>query len=722
MSIIVKTPPINAKIITTIPICVSVCIAALFVWYVQMPLLSMPLVLGIIAGGLVDLDNRLTGRIKNIVFSVCCFALSSLLVQATVGTGLPFIAAMTSLTFVFTLLGAVGLRYRTIAFGTLAVAIYTTLTYKADLAWFVNPLMILCGTVLYSTTTLLTHIIFPHRPVQENVANAYAALGGYFDAKAAFFDPDEADWLEQQQISLALKNAGVIDAFNQCRRALFYRMRGQHRHPRTTRMLRYYFAAQDVHERISSAHFDYRELAEKLKNTDLIFRIERLLELQAQACRDVAESLRNSKPYQYSDRLKRALHGSRQSLQHYAASHSHTDVHPLQRLLDNLSSVDYQLRHLENDNEELLAANSDRNRIAALEKSGLKHVWRTVRKQLNFNSVIFRHTIRLSIVVFIICMIVELLNLNLGYWILLTALFVCQPNYSTTKKRVNQRILGTVLGVVVGSLVPYFTPSMETKLWIVIVSTTLFFFFRTNKYSFSTFFITIQALTSLSLAGFDVYSAMPLRIIDTIIGASIAWVAVSFLWPDWRYLSLSRTAAQAVSSTAAYLREILDQLQHGSEDDIAYRVVRRQAHERASALSGTISDMSSEPDKYGAKLQDGFNLLKINYALIGYISALGAYRSHMQTADEPLFLQRFFATANHIANLLDNILALDNNAFTAQLADLQAELAEMRPEDNDAEQQHHVLWQQLVMIVRVLEPCHAALHRPDEPAPVSATI
>ena len=102
MSIIVKTPPINAKIITTIPICVSVCIAALFVWYVQMPLLSMPLVLGIIAGGLVDLDNRLTGRIKNIVFSVCCFAMTTLLVQATEGTGLPIISAMTSLTYEFT--------------------------------------------------------------------------------------------------------------------------------------------------------------------------------------------------------------------------------------------------------------------------------------------------------------------------------------------------------------------------------------------------------------------------------------------------------------------------------------------------------------------------------------------------------------------------------------------------------------------------------------------
>ena len=57
-------------------------------------------------------------------------------------------------------------------------------------------------------------------------------------------------------------------------------MRGQHRHPRTSRMLRYYFAAQDIHERASSSHVQYQTMAEKLKNSDLIYRYQRLLELQ----------------------------------------------------------------------------------------------------------------------------------------------------------------------------------------------------------------------------------------------------------------------------------------------------------------------------------------------------------------------------------------------------------------------------------------------------------
>ena len=146
-----NTPPLKPLIIASLPVFASVFIAATLVWHFNTPKLAMPFVLGIIAGGLVDLDNRLTGRLINIVITVALFTLSSLLAQSTIGTGVPFILAMTLMTFGFTILGTVGLKYRTIAFGALAVATYTTLTYTPETFWLTNPVMILLGTVLYST-------------------------------------------------------------------------------------------------------------------------------------------------------------------------------------------------------------------------------------------------------------------------------------------------------------------------------------------------------------------------------------------------------------------------------------------------------------------------------------------------------------------------------------------------------------------------------------------
>lgn len=701
---------LSARMLATLPMLVSVCMAVLAVWYWQRPLMCMPLVLGIIAGGLVDLDNRLTGRIKNVLITTAAFTVSSMAVQFTFGRPLAFLLTMTLLTFVFTLSGAVSLRYRTISFGTLVVALYTMLTINHSMVWYANTLLILCGTLLYSGNTLLLHLLLPHRPVQDSMAAAYTELGNYLDIKSQFFDPDETEHLEQHQIALAMQNSRVVTAFNQVRNALFYRMRGQHRHPRTTHMLHYYFAAQDIHERASSSYIgEYRSFVAGLSHSDLIFRIQRLLEWQAQACREVAYSLRHSRKPPANDKLDKLINRIQRSLQHHQAdTQAIRDKHSLLRLIDNLSGINYQLTHLAHP-QTAYAENSEQTRIVREDSGGLRPIFGILRNHLNFDSSVFRHAVRLSIVVSVCIVLVESLRLPMGYWILLTAVFVCQPNYSATKNRLTQRIAGTLVGVAAGSLLPYFTPSLPTQLSVVALSSTLFFFFRTNKYSYSTFFITIQAITNLYIAGLEGADALPWRLLDTVIGCGLAWWAVSMLWPDWRYLSLRRTSIRALQSNTGYLKSIIGQLRHsGRCDDAAYRTARRRAHECAAQLSSTLSDMSGEPEKYRDHLQNGFILLKTNYALISYISALGAYRSNpAKEQASPHFLADFADSANQTANLLANLPHLAAEAFQVAYQSLQQQLDKLRLSSGNS--QSHTLWQQLSLIANLLPPAYQAL-------------
>ncbi|EJS91317.1 hypothetical protein AAUPMC_04409 [Pasteurella multocida subsp. multocida str. Anand1_cattle] len=82
------------------------------------------------------------------------------MVQISIGHGFQFTLLMTAMTFMFTMVGAIGQRYSTIAFGTLVIALYTTLSYLPETIWFINPIMILCGTLLYSMITLVVHLFF----------------------------------------------------------------------------------------------------------------------------------------------------------------------------------------------------------------------------------------------------------------------------------------------------------------------------------------------------------------------------------------------------------------------------------------------------------------------------------------------------------------------------------------------------------------------------------
>lgn len=124
-----KTPLLKPLLITSLPVFASVFTAASIVWQLGEPKLAMPFVLGIIMRRYGRFGQPPDRTAENIIATVALFTLSSLTAQSTLGTGLPFILAMTLMTFGFTILGAVGLKYRTFAFGALAVATYTTLTY-----------------------------------------------------------------------------------------------------------------------------------------------------------------------------------------------------------------------------------------------------------------------------------------------------------------------------------------------------------------------------------------------------------------------------------------------------------------------------------------------------------------------------------------------------------------------------------------------------------------
>lgn len=700
---------LNAKVIATLPIFISVNIAALSVWLLDISSQSMPLVLGIIAGGLVDLDNRLTGRVKNVFYTLIAFSISSLAVQVSLGNAYQFTLLMTGMTFIFTLIGAIGQRYSTIAFGTLVIALYTTLSYLPETPWFINPLMILGGTLLYSIVTLIVYLFFPNRPVQENIANSFLKLADYLEAKSQFFDPDDIEQLAEKEIHLAMQDSKVIEAFNACRTALFYRIRGQYRHRRTSKMIRYYFAAQEIHERVHSNLFRYQTLIAELKNSDLIFRIQRLFELQAQACREVSYSLKQNKTYHYNPKVKKAIAGLMQSFELYKNTqiqHKQTHLH-LTALIENIIAIDWQLHHLDQEANQI--ENSNTAKIHSEQINGLRGIFYAIKSQLNFNSQLFRHAVRLSIIVFVCCSIVEFFQLDRGYWILLTAVFVCQPNYSATKTRLKQRVLGTILGVIIGSLLPYLNPTLPVQLGLIVATSTLFFFFRSNNYSFSTFFITIQVLISFNIMGFDLHFAMYSRVLDTLIGAAIAWIGVAYLWPDWKYLQLDKVSRNAIKSNSKYLLYILCQLQFGKGDPLKYRLVRRQAHENATALSATVSNMNSEPKKYQAYLSQGFELLKINYSLLSYISALGAYRHNMkQLQQDTAFLSAFYPIAKKIIYLLEHIDQLESSVFDKLMSKIELDLKQASQLDRGDDLT--VPMQQLNMISQTLPTLYKLFH------------
>lgn len=703
---------LSEGIIKTLPIFLSLNLVAILIWAFQISHFAMPLVLGVIAGGLVDLDNSLIGRFKNLLISLVAFGLSALGATLSLYFGWLFVLLAMFSTFALVMLGAIGQRYSTIAFGTLVVAVYASLTYTPEIVWYQNPLMILAGALLYGVIAIMIHLIFPNRTAQENLAKAFEALGTYLLAKSAYFDPDDDD-LPSKQAQLAQANSAVMQAFDQTRVSLFYRLQGHNRQTRTQRMLRYYFTAQDILERASSSHYQYHELFQELSNSDLMFRFQRVLELQAEACRKVAVALRYAESYKHSQRGDKAMQGLLNSL-NFHQERGLKSAYRWLLIAENLRHIESQLAQIDQENIVSQAVEFSKKftksyRLAAENVAGLRNMWQAVKSHCNFNSQLFRHAIRLSIVVGICSLIVPIFQLDTkGYWILLTAIFVCQPNYSATKKRLIQRVIGTILGVLVGMLLReyYFTSTLVAQLGLIVLTGSLYTFFRFRHYGYSTFYITLLVLVSLDIIGIGADEGVLPRIFDTLTGTAIAWFAVSFIFPDWKYLNLHDNLKNSILASGNYLRHIIAQLQFGYNDQLPYRVARREVHNHLSALSSAISNMHSEPKKYAKTLEFAPNLLGMYYTLLGYISALGAYRIASPTLNQNVeFSAIFFSHGREIATIIEQIAENKRSLvkLEAKLTAIDEDLAHFE-QIHQAESDHLVLIliQQLRLIVQLL--------------------
>ena len=627
----------NSVWLYNVRIFIALCGTVALPWWLGEVKLTIPLTLGVVAAALADLDDRLTGRLRNLAITLVSFFIASASVELLFDWPWLFAIGLTISTSSFILLGGLGQRYATIAFGALLIAIYTMLGVSLYEHWYQQPLLLLAGAVWYNLLTLSGHLIFPIRPLQDNLARSYEQLAHYLELKSRLFDPDIEEESQAPMYELALANGQLVATLNQTKASLLTRLRGDRGQRGTRQTLHYYFVAQDIHERASSSHIQYQTLRDSFRYSDVMFRFQRLLSMQAQACQHLAQAIRMRTPWQHDPRFEKAFIHLDAALDRVRASGVPDDrVKALGFLLNNLRAIDAQLATIESGQPQQQSHNETENLLADDRLHGFSDIRTRLARNFTPESALFRHAVRMSLVLCVGYAFIQFTGLHHGYWILLTSLFVCQPNYNATRHRLALRVIGTIIGVAIGLPVLYFVPSIEGQLILIVLTGVLFFAFRNVQYAHATMFITLLVLLCFNLLGEGFEVALP-RIFDTLIGCAIAWAAVSFIWPDWRFRNLPRVLEKSINANCRYLDAILEQYHQGRDNRLAYRIARRDAYNRNADLASVVSNMSTEPDASAELRENAFRLLCLNHTFTSYISALGAHREKL-SSDEVLAL------------------------------------------------------------------------------------
>ena len=117
--------------------------------------LIVPITLGAIATALTDFDDRLSIRLRNLLY-VCIlfFAVSSIL-EFLSPYKLLFILYLSLSSAAFILMGALGQRYATISFGTILLSIYTMFGLGEYSEWYQQPSYFVLGALWYGLTSII---------------------------------------------------------------------------------------------------------------------------------------------------------------------------------------------------------------------------------------------------------------------------------------------------------------------------------------------------------------------------------------------------------------------------------------------------------------------------------------------------------------------------------------------------------------------------------------
>mgnify|MGYP002715622471 FL=1 len=595
-------------------------------------LATIPLTLGVVAAGISDIDDRFSVRIMNLIYTYIGFFITAASVQLLFPYPFAFAFGLIASCIGWILLGSLGRRYATIAYGCLVVSVYTMLGVHLFEDWYLQPALLVIGAAWYGLISTISFLLFPVRQLQDQLSASYNALGSFLYAKSNLFDVDmTASSYQQSMIDLALENGKLITLFNNLRVALVTRLKGDRGQKDTRRSLQYYFVAQDIHERADSAHIDYQKLAKLFQHSDILFRFQRILTIQGKACQDLAQCILNRTRYTHNKRFQHSFENLRLSLEKLREDNIYDQVrvNALFALYQNLKSIDAQLQNLETERDlQLINTQQTEHQLKDDDLKGWNDIFVRVKQHLTPESVLFRHAVRLSIVLFIGYIFIQVTNIAYGYWILLTALFVCQPNFNATKRRLYLRIVGTLIGIIVGLAIIYFIPSLEGQLVMLVLSGVLFFELRSKQYAQATAFITILALINFNLDGSAFAAGFP-RFIDTLIGCALAWFGVSFIWPDWKFRRLPRTIQRSIEAQCNYLSEVVQQYHEGKNNALNYRVVRRAAHNTDAEVASLISTLATEPNIDPTQKSLAFEFLCLSHTFLSYIAALGAHRAQI---------------------------------------------------------------------------------------------
>jgi uncharacterized membrane protein YccC len=300
-----------------------------------------------------------------------------------------------------------------------------------------------------------------------------------------------------------------------------------------------------------------------------------------------------------------------------------------------------------------------------------------LRENCTLESAIFRHALRLGVSLSIGVILYSITNLPMGYWITLTTMLVLKPNLGGTFQRFFQRVGGTILGAVVAAVI-LVAISSKPILDIIIVITVFFGVALIGfNYGYSVVFLSIFILLITDTSNSTGWQFAGVRVLNTLIGAGLAFASHYFIWPNWERDRFPSQLAIALRETQIYFNDVMSVYEGTEAYDARIIAQRRQTGLAIGNAQASFQGLLREPKMHPELVEPGMTLVVY---LGRFTSAITVLATHLEHFRLTVSLPELATFARQISLVLEQLAdAVEQEIIPPPLPDLDAMLQRIRP-------------------------------------------
>ncbi len=597
----------------------------------------------IVMGAFLNAPGDIPGSLKRKVNAILISIVLTMLITAIILFLKPYfillLVAMAIISFIVSFLSIYGFRASLVSFsGLLAMVISFAIQRETAAEILTHIALMGVGGLWYLVVSFTFQKLAPKKDNNQLLSDTLLLIGQYLKLRARLLTKkSEREALMQQAL---LYQTQINEKHETLREVLFTGRKRSGRSHYDEKILLIFLSSVNIFELIEAKHLDYDEIDRLFSDKKKYLKASKNLnKVLGNHLIKLSELLIQNHKLPNKNSLSKALSKANKAISEYVEDVKLPKAREGALVLRNLYDYQEQLLQETRAIRRVMANVKEASKVSLKRQDATQFLTlqeyrlNVIVQNFSFNSNLFRHALRFTVAMVFAFGLGTALDIHNTYWILLTIIVIMRPSYGLTKERSKDRIVGTLIGAVIAISIVLLTQNVIVYGVLAVISLTLAFALIQQNYKSAAALITINIIFVYSLINPNAFELIQYRVVDTIIGATIAIVANYILWPSWEVYNLKDVLLNAIKKNNTYILATKDLYHDKNQNLLAYKIARKEVFLAISNLNAAFQRLTQDPKSKQKEFQLIYNLVTLNQTMVSAIASIGSFIiNHKTTA------------------------------------------------------------------------------------------